>query len=137
MKYFGNSPLLRANRLRPHRRRKPQAPGDLLKQVEKHLQNGLGGELLPDNPAMEEDFIRLRTHYNNICRYRELKATTLTSLESEFIERRLMEESFALAALMSAAVQQYDEGSAQPGSIAIDLPRSEGCASAIRDHNSL
>lgn len=92
--------------------------------------------MLADNPAMDEDFIRLRTHYNNICRYRELKATTLTSSESEFIERRLMEENFALEALMSAVVQQYDQGSAQPGSIAIDLPRSEGCASAIRDDNS-
>jgi hypothetical protein len=132
MNYSDNSPLLRANRLHPHRRKERQAADDLLKQVEKHLQNGLGGELLPDNPAIEEDFIRLRTHYNNICRYRELKATTLTSSESEFIERRLMEENFALEALISAAVQQYDQGSA----IAIDLPRSESCASTIRDDNS-
>ena len=41
---------------------------------------------------MHERFARLRTHRNNIARYRGLLKTSLTDLERQFIERRLSEE---------------------------------------------
>ena len=41
---------------------------------------------------MDENIARLRTHRNNIERYRRLLQTKLTDLERQFIERRLSEE---------------------------------------------
>ena len=41
---------------------------------------------------LDERFARLRTHRNNIARYRGLLKTHLTDLERQFIERRLSEE---------------------------------------------
>jgi hypothetical protein len=41
---------------------------------------------------LDERFARLRTHRNNIARYRRLLKTKLTDLERQFIERRLSEE---------------------------------------------
>jgi hypothetical protein len=41
---------------------------------------------------LDERFARLRTHRNNIARYRGLLKTSLTDLERQFIERRLSEE---------------------------------------------
>ena len=41
---------------------------------------------------LDERFARLRTHRNNIARYRRLLKTNLTDLERQFIERRLSEE---------------------------------------------
>ena len=41
---------------------------------------------------IDERFARLRTHRNNIARYRGLLKTSLTDLERQFIERRLSEE---------------------------------------------
>jgi hypothetical protein len=41
---------------------------------------------------MDENIARLRTHRNNIARYRRLLQTKLTDLERQFIERRLSEE---------------------------------------------
>ena len=41
---------------------------------------------------LDERFARLRTHRNNIARYRGLLKTNLTDLECQFIERRLSEE---------------------------------------------
>jgi hypothetical protein len=41
---------------------------------------------------LDERFARLRTHRNNIARYRRLINTNLTDLERQFIERRLSEE---------------------------------------------
>jgi hypothetical protein len=38
---------------------------------------------------MDENIARLRTHRNNIARYRRLLQTKLTDLERQFIERRL------------------------------------------------
>ena len=43
---------------------------------------------------LDERFARLRTHRNNIARYRGLFKTHLTDLERQFIERRLSEEEF-------------------------------------------
>jgi hypothetical protein len=41
---------------------------------------------------MDENIARLRTHRNNIARYRRLLQTKLTDLEREFIQTRLSEE---------------------------------------------
>ena len=41
---------------------------------------------------LDERFARLRTHRNNIARYRGLLKTNLAGLERQFIERRLSEE---------------------------------------------
>ena len=38
---------------------------------------------------IEESFVRLRTHRNNVHRYRQLLKTMLTDAERQFIERRL------------------------------------------------
>jgi predicted house-cleaning noncanonical NTP pyrophosphatase (MazG superfamily) len=48
---------------------------------------------------IEESFARLRTHRNNIQRYRQLLETKLTELERQFIERRRSEEQSALETL--------------------------------------
>jgi hypothetical protein len=40
----------------------------------------------------DERFALLRTHRNNISRYRRLVKTKLTEFERQFIERRLSEE---------------------------------------------
>jgi hypothetical protein len=42
---------------------------------------------------------RLRTHRDNIARYRRLLETNLTELEREYIQRRLSEEQFHLETL--------------------------------------
>jgi hypothetical protein len=41
---------------------------------------------------MDENIARLRSHRNNIARYRRLLQSRLTDLERQFIERRLSEE---------------------------------------------
>jgi len=41
---------------------------------------------------LDEKFARLRTHRNNIIRYRWLLKTEPTESERQFIERRLSEE---------------------------------------------
>jgi hypothetical protein len=41
---------------------------------------------------MDENIARLRTHRNNIERYRRLLQTKLTDLERQFIEGRLSDE---------------------------------------------
>ena len=45
---------------------------------------------------IDEQFARMRTHRNNIHRYRQLLQTKLTELERDFIKRRLTEEQSAL-----------------------------------------
>ena len=44
---------------------------------------------------IDEKFALLRTHRNNIARYRRLLKTKLTEYERQFIERRLSEEQSA------------------------------------------
>ena len=41
---------------------------------------------------IDEQMTRMRTHRNNIDRYRHLLQTKLTELERDFIEKRLAEE---------------------------------------------
>jgi hypothetical protein len=48
---------------------------------------------------MEMGLARLRTHRNNIDRYRRLLETDLSELERKYIERRLSEEQSTLDAL--------------------------------------
>lgn len=52
---------------------------------------------------IEENWARLRTHRNNIHRYRRLLATRLSDLERRFIEQRLQEEHAAAERLAQAA----------------------------------
>ena len=49
---------------------------------------------------LDEDFARIRTHRNNIHRYRSLLKTQV-DLERQFIKRRLSEETASLEALTS------------------------------------
>ena len=55
---------------------------------------------------IDEHFARLRTHRNNITRYRRLLKTQLTELERDFIEKRLSEEQTAFDALTATAFPQ-------------------------------
>jgi hypothetical protein len=48
---------------------------------------------------LDRDLARIRTHRNNIHRYRRLLGTKLSDVERQFIERRLSEEQSALQAL--------------------------------------
>jgi hypothetical protein len=47
----------------------------------------------------------LRSHGNNISRYRRLLRTNLSDLEREFIERRLNEEKMAMEGLPNFPVR--------------------------------
>ncbi|WP_375787737.1 hypothetical protein ACE10Z_09785 [Bradyrhizobium sp. Pha-3] len=48
---------------------------------------------------IDENLARLRTHRNNIHRYRKLLGTQLSELERKFLERRLSEEQTAIEKL--------------------------------------
>jgi len=52
----------------------------------------------------DEKFALLRTHLNNISRYRRLLKTKLTEFERQFIERRLSEERSEMERLASSWV---------------------------------
>lgn len=51
----------------------------------------------------EQNLARIRTHRNNIHRYRTLLQTKLSDLERDFIDRRMAEEQAALGALVAEA----------------------------------
>jgi hypothetical protein len=51
---------------------------------------------------IDEKLAVLRTHRNNISRYRRLLKTNLTELEREYIERRLSDEQLALETLIGS-----------------------------------
>lgn len=53
---------------------------------------------------IEESFARLRTHRNNVQRYRQLPETRLTDLERQFIEKRLSEEQSAIESLAASTL---------------------------------
>jgi hypothetical protein len=48
---------------------------------------------------IDENLARLRTHRNNIHRYRRLLGTQLSELERQYLERRLSEEQTAIEML--------------------------------------
>jgi hypothetical protein len=49
----------------------------------------------------EQNLARIRTHRNNIYRYRRLLRTELSDLERDFIDRRMAREQAALQALVA------------------------------------
>jgi hypothetical protein len=49
--------------------------------------------------AMDKNVARSRTHLRNIDRYQNLLKTHLTELELQYLEKRLLEERSAVAAL--------------------------------------
>jgi len=49
----------------------------------------------------EENLARIRTHRNNIYRYRRLLRTELSDLERDFIDKRMAREKAALEALVA------------------------------------
>lgn len=53
---------------------------------------------------LDEKLALFRVHRNNIHRYRRLLETKLSSLERQFIERRLAEEEAALADLRATTL---------------------------------
>jgi hypothetical protein len=54
---------------------------------------------------IDQQSARLRTHRNNIQRYRNLLQTNLTELERQFVERRLIEEQSNLDSLVISLPQ--------------------------------
>jgi hypothetical protein len=60
---------------------------------------------------LDEQFARVRTHSNNIARYRGLLKTNLTDQERQFIERRLSEEQSEFERLSADILTRYSEGS--------------------------
>ena len=50
---------------------------------------------------IDQQLARLRTHRNNIQRYRNLLQTNLTELERQFVEKRLIEEQSNLDSLVT------------------------------------
>jgi len=50
----------------------------------------------------DENLALLRTHRNNISRYRRLLKTNLTEFERQFVERRLSEERSAMESLAAS-----------------------------------
>ena len=51
----------------------------------------------------EENLARIRTHRNNIHRYRRLLETKLSEVERAYITRRLEEENAAAEAILRSA----------------------------------
>ena len=51
---------------------------------------------------IDQKIAELRTHRNNIHRYRRLLQTKLTEIERQFIERRMAEERSKLESLTSS-----------------------------------
>ena len=49
----------------------------------------------------DKNLARIRTHSNNIHRYRGLLRTELSDLERDFIEKRMADEQTALDALVA------------------------------------
>ena len=49
----------------------------------------------------EQNLARIRTHRNNIYRYRRLLRTELSDLERDFIDRRMAREQAAMEALVA------------------------------------
>ena len=54
---------------------------------------------------IDQQLARVRTHRNNIQRYRNLLQTNLTELERQYVERRLIEEQLNLESLATSLPQ--------------------------------
>ena len=68
----------------------------------------------------QENFVRLRTHHNNIQRYRELLETSLTVFERQYIERQLSEEQLAIETL-AAEILGVDGSICRPTRLSQDF----------------
>lgn len=62
----------------------------------------------------DDTLLRLRSHRNNVSRYRRLLATHLTEIESDYVNRRLKEEQDAIASLLSSGFSIGRIGSGPP-----------------------
>ena len=51
---------------------------------------------------IDENLSLMRSHRNNIRRYRNLLQTSLTDLERQFVEKRLIEEQSKLGQVMAS-----------------------------------
>ncbi len=58
---------------------------------------------------LDERFVRLRTHRDNIARYQGILKTDLTDLERQFIERRLSEEQSEFELLQTASITAMEQ----------------------------
>jgi hypothetical protein len=56
---------------------------------------------------LDERFVRLRTHRNNIARYQRLLKTNLADFERQFIERRLSEEQSKFEVLSAGNLPRH------------------------------
>ena len=54
---------------------------------------------------IDQHLARVRTHHNNIQRYRNLLLTNLTEIERQFVEKRLVEEQSNLNNLTTSLPQ--------------------------------
>ena len=54
---------------------------------------------------IDQQLARLRTHRNNIQRYRDLLKTSLTEFERQFVQKRLTEEQSNLESLTNSPSQ--------------------------------
>ena len=63
---------------------------------------------------IDEQIALMRSHRNNIHRYRQLLQTKLTDLERQFIERRMAEEQSKLESLTGSAFPVAFKLPAQP-----------------------
>ena len=70
----------------------------------------------------QENFVRLRTHHNNIQRYRELLETSLTVFERQYIERQLSEEQLAIETLAAEILGGRIDSAGQHASLRISAP---------------
>lgn len=70
---------------------------------------------------LDEKLAHFRTHRDNIHRYRRLLKTKLSTLEREFIERRLAEEEAAVEYLRVTAFPLTLAASAELGSASKEL----------------
>jgi hypothetical protein len=67
----------------------------------------------------DENLARIRTHRNNIHRYRGLLRTKLSDLERDFIEKRMADEQAALDALVAETLPvtfSFPKDSSSPSS---------------------
>jgi hypothetical protein len=76
-------------------------PKHISDRVEKPWAPRFGKQDRPDLVLVDDKLARLRTHRNNIHRYRRLLKTKLSDVERRFIERRLSEERAAMDNLSS------------------------------------
>ena len=74
-------------------------PKQVIERIEERWWSRFSKEKQRTSELIDERLERLRTHRNNIGRYRRLLNTELSDLERKFIERRLSEEKMAMQIL--------------------------------------